>query len=217
MDEGAETGITVPISALEHYSYCPRQCALIHVEQTFDDNVFTVRGDLSHARVDTAPASTARGVRILRSIPLWSGRYGLTGKADVVEIHPAGPLPVEYKVGRIVGQHAAVQLCAQALCLEEMFGTSVHTGALFSHAAKRRVTVSFDETLRGRTLEVIEATRRLLEAQLLPGAPNDTRCPNCSLINACLPAVVAESARMRSYQRALFVPLGAGDGGDWFA
>ena len=97
---GAEMDILVPISALEHFSYCPRQCALIHVEQTFDENVFTVRGRLSHERADLGETTAPRGVRQLRALPLWSDEYGLIGKADVVELHPEGPVPVEYKVGR---------------------------------------------------------------------------------------------------------------------
>ncbi len=207
----------MPISALEHFSYCARQCALIHVEQTFDENVFTVRGSLAHERVDSAPASTARGVRVLRSVPLWSDRYELFGRADVVELHPAGPVPVEYKVGRIAGGHAAVQLCAQALCLEEMLGTTVLEGALYSHATRRRVAVPMDEALRRRTIGVIRATRRMFVAQELPPAPNDARCPNCSLLNACRPAVVAGAgaARLRAHQAALYVPFSGSEETEW--
>ena len=202
----AETDILVPISALEHFSYCPRQCALIHVEQTFDENVFTVRGRISHERTDLGVTTAPRGVRQLRALPLWSDEYGLTGKADVVELHPAGPVPVEHKVGRIAGGHATLQLCAQALCLEEMFGAPVPEGALYSHATKRRVRIAIDEELRDRTQTAVVAVRSLLTEQQLPPPVNDSRCPDCSLINACLPAVVGESARIRGYQGALFMP-----------
>ena len=202
----AESEILVPISALEHFSYCPRQCALIHVEQTFDENVFTVRGHISHERVDSGVVTVPRGVRQLRSMPLWSQEYRLIGKADVVEFQPDGPVPVEYKVGRLTGGHAAIQLCAQALCLEEMLGVPVPVGALYSHATKRRVRVDIDEPLRSRTRSAVSAVRTLITEQQLPAPVNDERCPNCSLVNACLPTVVGEPARIRGHQGALFIP-----------
>lgn len=204
--EGAGAGIDIPLSALEHFSYCERQCALIHVEQTFDDNAFTARGRLAHERVDTGPATTAPGVRFLRGMTLWSERLGLFGRADLVELRETGPFPVEYKVGALSGGHAAVQLCAQALCLEEMFATSVPGGALYSHATRRRQPVAFDAALRDRTMAAIEGVRRQIERQELPPAADDARCPSCSLINVCLPSVVAQPARLRGYQGALFWP-----------
>lgn len=203
--------LEVPISALEHWSYCPRQCALIHVEQTYEENLFTVRGRIAHERVDAGPVSSAAGVRVLRSVPLWSERYGLTGKADVVEIGPGGPMPVEYKVGRRRGRHADLQLCAQALCLEEMFDTVVPRGAVYFHAARRREEVRFDERLRAETTAAVAAVRELLASQSLPSAPNDARCPNCSLINACLPSVVGERAMVRGYQGSVFIPRAGED------
>lgn len=207
-------GIEVPISALEHYSYCPRQCALIHVEQTFEENIFTVKGRLAHERVDAADKEVARGVRVLRGVPLWSERHRLRGKSDVVEMRPDGPYPVEYKVGRRRGRHADLQLCAQALCLEEMLGATVSKGAVFYHAARRRYDVRIDEELREATITAIRGIRRMLKSQRLPPAPNDARCPNCSLINACLPYVVAERARLRGLQGSLFVPYDAADAGE---
>src|SRR5215212_7457610 len=146
-DDGLEL-LGVPISAIEHYSYCPRQCALIHVEQTFEENVFTVRGRLAHERVDAAEPSVERGVRTLRSISLWSERYGLRGKADLVELRSDAVYPVEYKVGRRRGVHADLQLCAQALCLEEMLGRAVTHGAIYYHAERRRYDVAIDDDLR---------------------------------------------------------------------
>ncbi len=214
--EGADERTIVPISALEHYSYCPRQCALIHVEQTFEENVFTVRGSIAHERVDTAPASAGKGVRVFRSVPLWSERYGLSGRADVVELHGGQPLPVEYKSGRILAHHAAVQLCAQALCLEEMFSTGVAEGALYSFATRRRQVLRIDALLRDRTVEVMEATRKMLEDQRTPEVANDARCRNCSLASACLPAAVAELRAARQSRRGLFAPLGDEDGSEWF-
>lgn len=199
-------GIEVPISALEHYSYCPRQCGLIHIEQTFEENIFTIKGRLAHERIDAADKEIARGVRVLRGVPLWSERFGLRGKADLVEMRTEGPYPVEYKVGRRHGRHPDLQLCAQALCLEEMLGVPVPKGAIFYHAARRRHEVAIDQTLRDNTISAIADIHHMLRTQRLPPAPNDARCPSCSLINACLPYVVAEPVRLRGLQGALFVP-----------
>ncbi len=137
-DWGPDGELEVPISALEHFSYCPRQCALIHVEQTYEENLYTVRGRLAHERVDEGDTSSRAGTRTLRGVPLWSFHLGLRGKADAVELHPAGPFPIEYKVGRRHGAHADVQLCAQALCLEEMLGVPVPRGAVYYGALRRR-------------------------------------------------------------------------------
>ena len=204
--------IEVPISAIEHYSYCPRQCALIHVEQIFDENQFTIRGQIAHERVDSGEDRSTRGVRGMRSIPLWSEWLGLRGRADLVEFHDEVPYPVEYKVGKRRSDHADLQLCAQALCLEEMLGATVPRGAVFHHAERRRYEVEFDARLRARTVEAVLAIREQLRQQVLPPAPNDARCPNCSLINACLPAVIGEPARMRGLQGALFRPINTEEG-----
>ncbi len=204
--------IDIPISAIEHYSYCPRQCALIHVEQVFEENLFTIRGQVAHERVEAGEGSLRDGVRVVRSIPLWSERLGIHGKADVVEFRREGPFPIEYKVGVPHGQHADLQLCAQALCLEEMLQVEVRRGAIYHHRTRARRDVVFDAPLRQRTEELIGAIRGMLERQELPAAPNDARCPNCSLIQLCMPSVVGEPARLRSLQAALFRPLPAGAG-----
>lgn len=196
--------VEVPISAIEHYSYCPRQCALIHVEQTFEENIFTIRGRLAHERVDIVDNELRGDIRVARAMPLWSERHGLRGKADLVEFRDEGPYPVEYKIGHRHGIHADLQLCGQALCLEEMLGMRVEKGAIFYHALRRRHELVFDERLRQQTLEVIAGIRRMMNAQRLPQAPNDERCPQCSLLNACLPSVVGEHARLRGLQDALF-------------
>ncbi|HUY20352.1 MAG TPA: CRISPR-associated protein Cas4 [Candidatus Binataceae bacterium] len=204
MEPDAETLLEVPISAIEHYSYCPRQCALIHVEQVFEENVFTIRGRLAHERVEQGKETLASGMRVLRDVPLWSERLGLRGKADVIEMRPQGPYPVEYKVGKRHGMHADLQLCAQALCLEEMLETAVTRGAIFYHALRHRHEVVFDRELRRRTAEVTVAIRAMLGHPRLPSARNDARCSNCSLINACMPKVLGEPARLRGLQGALF-------------
>jgi CRISPR-associated exonuclease Cas4 len=211
-EDWLDAEVDVPISAIAHYSYCPRQCALIHVEQTFDENQFTIRGQHAHERVDSGEDRSTRGVRGVRSIPLWSERLGLSGKADLVEFRDGVPYPVEYKVGKRRGAHADLQLCAQALCLEEMLGVDVPRGAVFHHAERRRYEVEFDAALRARTIEAVGAIRRQMRLQELPPAPNDARCPNCSLLNACLPAVIGEPARMRGLQGALFRPINTEEG-----
>ena len=202
-----DAGVQVPISAIEHYSYCPRQCALIHVEQTFDENQFTIRGRIAHERVDEGGERATRGVRVVRALPLWSDRLGLRGRADVVEMRPAGPFPVEYKVGERRGRHADLQLCAQALCLEEMLGVEVPEGAVYFRRERRRHRVAIDTNLRLRTVEVIAAIRRQIANHEVPDAPNDTRCPNCSLFNACLPGVVSRRRRVRIEASSLLGPL----------
>lgn len=204
---GDDAPVDVLISAIEHYSYCPRQCALIHVEQTFDENQFTIRGQLAHERIDEGEDSVDDGVRAVRSVPLWSDRLGIRGKADLVELRLDGPYPVEYKVGRPRGRHAHLQLCAQALCLEEMMGIPVRRGAIYYHALRRRQEVVLTAELRAETLAIIAAVRDTLARQQVPPAPNDERCPNCSLLNACLPSAVGEPHRLRGLQGALFRPL----------
>lgn len=197
----------IPISALEHYSYCPRQCALIHVEQIFEENLFTLRGRSAHERADTAGTQTERGVRIERALPLWSAKYGMSGKADVVEFHPDGRiLPVEYKNGpRRERRHDDLQLCAQALCLEEMMGRPVVEGAIYSISTRRRRVVPLTAKLREETLETLTAVRILLNnTGPLPEAVNDKRCPRCSLIDACFPSVVV-GARQEKLRHSLFV------------
>jgi len=199
----------VLISALEHFSYCPRQCGLIHVERVFDENVFTLRGRRAHERVDVARSAVENGVRVERALPLWSDRYGLTGQGDVVEFHPEGRVvPVEYKHGpRRERRHDDLQLCAQGLCLEEMLGTRVAGGAIFSIQTKRRREVDFDGELREATLATIDAVRAMQRDRgPLPPAANDARCPRCSLIDACVPATVV-AAREARLAQALFVPV----------
>lgn len=206
-----DDGLWVPVSAIEHYSYCARQCALIHIEQTFEDNEFTVRGHLAHERVDAGGDTVTEGVRVMRGVPLWSARFRLHGKADLIEFRQQGPYPVEYKVGRRRGAHADLQLCAQALCLEEMLGVAVPRGAIYYGALRRRHEVVIGEGLRERTVRAIAAVRHLLGSQELPAPADDQRCRRCSLVDACLPAVVAEPARLRGLQGALFHPYSDGE------
>ncbi len=199
----------VLISALEHWSYCPRQCGLIHLESVWDENLYTLRGTAAHERVDAGDTgATSEGARIVRSMPLWSDRLGLYGKADVVEFRNETPYPVEYKVGeRRAWVHEAIQLCAQALCLEEMLGEAVPDGAIYYHGSRRRRLVSIDAALRQQTETAVAAVRAMLEGGELPPAVNDERCPSCSLLESCLPAAVSNNHRTGAFRAVLFTPL----------
>lgn len=198
----------VMISALEHYSYCPRQCALIHVEQTFDENLYTLRGRAVHERVDEPVADVQDGVRVERALPLWSKRLGLIGKADVVEFHGATPYPVEYKHGsKREREHDDLQLCAQAICLEEMSGKPVPKGAIFYHSSRRRREVGCSDALRADVEAATAAIRKMMKNKTLPPPVNDSRCRHCSLKESCMPAVVGERARAAALLRDLFVPI----------
>ena len=195
----------VLVSALEHWSYCPRQCALIHLEQTYDENLYTLRGNRAHRAADEAGVDSAHGVRAARAVPLWSDRLGLTGRADVVEFHGETPYPVEYKAGsRRSWGHETLQLCAQAVCLEEMLGVATPAGAIWYHGSRQRREVTFDAGLRALVGEATAAVRAMLAGKRLPEAPNDARCPKCSLFDACLPGLAANPARVRGYQGELF-------------
>ena len=195
----------IAISALQHWSYCPRQCGLIHLEQTYSENLYTVRGRHAHEHADKPGNEARRGARIERALPLWSRRLGLTGKADTVEFAGGVPYPVEYKVGRPkAGGHDEVQLAAQALCLEEMLGVPVPSGALYYHAIRQRREVPIDAPLRRRVEEAVAAIRAMLDSGTLPPAPNDSRCPKCSLIDSCLPGVVGGGAVNGRYRARLF-------------
>ncbi|WGF90741.1 CRISPR-associated protein Cas4 [Marinivivus vitaminiproducens] len=192
--ERADNPTLVPISALQHWLFCPRQCALIHNEQVWQESALTAEGRVLHERAHTPIADRRGGVRTVRAMPLRSHVLGLVGVADVVEMHAVGKgaaaaFPVEYKRGRPKAHRAdEVQLCAQALCLEEMLGRPVPSGALFYGTTKRRHDVTFDDALRRLTISVIEATSTLFSDGTTPRAVYAAkRCDPCSLIEMCRP------------------------------
>lgn len=202
---GNEPDDPIMISALEHYSYCPRQCALIHIEQTFDENLYTMRGRAVHDRVDEVASEIQEGIRVERALPLWNRRLGLVGKADVVEFHGGIPYPVEYKHGpKRVREHDDLQLCAQAICLEEMTGKPVPRGAIFHHSSRRRREVVFDSNLRQSVESTVAAIREMLASKQLPPPVNDPRCRHCSLQESCMPSAIAEQERGALLKRTLF-------------
>ena len=205
----------IPLSALQHWAYCPRQCALIHLEQAFDDNLHTLRGNALHARVDKPGVDTAKGVRTERALPLWHDALGLIGKADVVEFAAgSAPYPVEYKHGN---RHKAasiaacddLQLAAQAICLEAMTSQAVPEGAIYYASSKRRRAVPITAELRAAVADTAAAVRGMLQAGRLPpplvGADATQRCPGCSLHDRCQPEAAGSSA-MAAARSRLFDP-----------
>lgn len=191
----------IPLSALQHAVYCLRQAALIHLERVWAENRFTAEGDVLHAVADKGGHRKARGVRRVLALPLASRRLNLTGTADLVEFIP-GPdgetaFPVEYKRGKPKLHRAdEVQLCAQALCLEEMTGRPVTQGALFYAQTKRRVTVPFDTDLRALTESTVaELAAVLASRQTPPPTPHRSRCPACSLLELCRPDALRRPVR----------------------
>jgi len=184
----------VPISALQHYSFCPRQCGLIHLEQCFEDNMLTMRGHVVHKRVEEAEPEIIDDRRVERSLPLYSNAWGLIGKSDVVEFSADGtPYPIEYKSGvRAAHIHDDIQLAAQCLCLEEMLGVPVPKGAIYHFSSRRRREVIIDLTLREITIRTIGEVRQMMHSMTLPAPVADKRCKNCSLIELCQPSLINE-------------------------
>lgn len=184
----------VPLSALQHYLFCPRQCALIHVEQAWAENRFTAEGRVLHEATAEIGTEKRRGVRVVTAMPLSSRRLGVSGIADLVELHHAAdgawrPFPVEYKRGSPKAHRAdEVQLCAQAMALEEMFACDLAEGALFYGETRRRVPVALDLELRALTGDVASACRRMIYGGTTPAAEYSKRkCGSCSLADICQP------------------------------
>ena len=180
------------LSALNHYLYCPRRCALIHIEQLWSENLFTAEGRIMHDKADSNKFESRGNVRIDYSVPLRSLRLGLVGKADVVEFHKHGdmwiPFPVEYKRGKPkMDDCDKVQLCAQAICLEDMLNIEIREGALFYGQTRRREDVVFDKTLRMETEDTAKKVHELIESGITPRAEYSKKCKLCSLLNICLP------------------------------
>ncbi|MEO8384607.1 MAG: CRISPR-associated protein Cas4 [Betaproteobacteria bacterium] len=202
----AEPSEPIMLSAIEHYSYCPRQYALIHIEQAFDHNVHTKRGDAVHERVDDPGVELREGVRIERALPVWSETLGLIGKCDIVEFDRDGtPYPIEYKHGpKRVKEHDDLQLAAQALCLEEMTGKSVPKGAIYHFSSRRRREIIISEPLRERVTAVIANIRAIRQAGALPPPVNDKRCDQCSLKEICQPQATANADKRRQLVANLY-------------
>lgn len=197
----------IPLSALQHQLYCPRQCALIHLERLWADNRQTAEGHLLHQRADQPRGERRRGVRTVTAMPLISPALGIAGVADVVEFIETAEgeraHPVEYKRGRPKAHRAdEVQLCAQALCLEAMLGQTVGEGALYYGETRRRVVVLFDVGLRELTHATIRATRAMLDSKVTPSARYaPKRCDACSLIDLCQPRLLQRATSVEVWLR----------------
>lgn len=195
----------IMISALQHFVFCQRQCALIHIEQVWDENRATAEGKIMHERVHEQDRESRGAVRIEHGLPLRSLRLGLIGKADVVEFQRIGkdfwqPFPVEYKRGKPKVDHCdKIQLCAQALCLEEMLNVSVPAGAIFYGRTRRRLDVTFDDTLRLETEETADKARQLISAGVTPPPVYEKRCKSCSLIEECMPKTIGKKPVVKRY------------------
>lgn len=202
----------LPLSGLQHLQFCPRQWALIHIEGVWSENRLTVEGKHLHERVHEMESETRNGVKTVRGLLLRSLRLGLSGQADVVELHPGEgtevPFPVEYKRGRPKPDRCdEVQLCAQALCLEEMLHTSIPRGALFYGQPRRRHDVDFDESLRKETEALAETMHRLFDAGQTPVAVYESKCDNCSLYNWCLPKTTGGTREVGPYLEGVYDDL----------
>lgn len=199
------------LSALQHYLYCPRQCALIHIDGLWAENRLTIEGRHLHEKADSAEGRTRGGVRIARALWIRSTRLGIVGRADVVEFPATGPpRPVEYKRGRPKSIDSdRVQLCAQALCLEEMLGAAIDEGDLFYGRTRRREVVPFDMALRAKTVDTIARVRALIDLGVTPRAKYEKqKCDHCSLRDLCLPQGTGPTTSPSRYlARALIASL----------
>lgn len=201
----------IMLSSLQHYIFCPRQCALIHVEQSWNENYLTATGRIQHEHVDKTASESRKDICQATSLRLTSLRLGLTGVADMVEFHRIvedencqdyavplegkkglwRPVPVEYKRGK-PKEHQAdeIQLCAQSICLEEMLSTRIPVGLLFYSSIRRRVEVEFTDDLRAKTEVTVKAVRELINSGITPPAQYSKSCEACSLIEECQPKVL---------------------------
>lgn len=204
------TDDAIPLSALNHWTYCPRRCCLIHLEGEFTDNIHTARGVAEHGRVDVIHPETVGDRKIETALPVWCERLGLVGKCDVVEFLADGtPYPVEYKHGaRKKWVNDDIQLAAQALCLEEMTGQAVPLGAIYHATSRRRREVAITPELRQAVETCVAEVRAALSAPTLPPPVNDQRCRGCSLIDLCQPAPLAGQGKRRALAAHLFEPDG---------
>ncbi|MCF6267386.1 MAG: CRISPR-associated protein Cas4 [Desulfuromusa sp.] len=195
----------IMLSALQHYQFCPRQCALIHIEQQWAENRFTAEGKVLHECVDSNKSEWVGDVRVVRTLPICSQCFGLSGQADVVEFHADGTVyPVEYKRGKPKKNHCdEVQLCAQALCLEEMLNVQVDSGALFYGQRKRRKEIQFDAALRILTQDIISETHQLIQSGKTPPEEYDKKCDTCSLLQICMPKSCGAARSVSRYMNRM--------------
>lgn len=208
----------IMISALQHYIFCPRQCGLIHVDDAWQDNLFTVRGEILHEKVDTDTYETRGDVKTVRGLRIHSFKYGIVGRCDVVEFKKSGKtldsrfrgndigevFPVEFKLGKPKEDISdKVQLCAQVLCIEEMLNIKIPKAAFFYGKIRRRNTVEINEELRKQTEEVIFKVHEIIKSKKVPIADYSAKCRNCSLISICQPKAM-NKRKLHNYIKELY-------------
>lgn len=194
------------LSALQHFIFCQRQCALIHIEQAWSENVLTAEGRIMHESVHEERTENIAGIRIVQGMPLHSFELGLSGKADTVEFHKIkdnskwAPFPVEYKRGKPKTDDSdKIQLCAQALCLEEMMKIKIPCGALFYGRTRHRLNVLFDGELRQKTKETARKLHIFIEKSKTPPPVYSPKCKSCSFFNECLPKTISRKVSVKEY------------------
>jgi CRISPR-associated exonuclease Cas4 len=190
----------LPLSGLQHMAFCERQWALIHVEQTWLENVDTIRGLFFHECVDTKGYSCANGIKAERKYRLVSMELGIYGVADIVEFgntgDPVSICPVEYKVGHPkIQDWDRVQLAAQAMCLEEMYQTEIDHGSLFYGETRHRDSINIDSELKSRVKDLSKRMHALFDKKITPWPPKEARCNRCSIKDYCLPEAFEKDAR----------------------
>lgn len=198
----------IQLSALQHFVFCPRQCALSYIEQAWEENLLTAEGGIMHNKAHEEEFETRNGVRIERGMPLRSVKLGLNGKADVVEFHASNdkkswlPFPVEYKHGKPKENNCdKIQLCAQAMCLEEMLDVGIPQGAIFYGKTRRRMDVIFDETLRTETEDTALRLHEFVKAGKTPKPEYSKKCKSCSLVSICMPKAFKCGVSVSKYLR----------------
>ena len=214
-----EEDALLPLSGLQHFVYCKRQWALIHLEQTWDENRFTAEGQILHRNAHDAGTEKRAGIHITCGLRIRSLELGISGIADVVEFHEDQngikipgrrgywrPYPVEYKRGRPKKDHCdEIQVCAQAVCLEEMLHVTIPDGALYYGKTHRRHAVTFDDSLRARLIAVAREMHHLWEIQQTPAAEPGPKCDECSLASRCIPATTNRPNRTIAYVNSIFM------------
>lgn len=198
------------LSALQHLLFCPRQCALIHVEQLWVENRLTAEGRILHDRVHSAALESRRKTRTEFDMPIRSLKLGLIGRADVVDFQLGDdglwqPYPVEYKRGRPKKNDSdRVQLCAQGICLEEMLSMPVPAGALYYGKKKRRLEIEFDQGLRTTTMDTAHRLHELIDSRKTPPPLYSSRCDTCSFFEYCQPKTMGKSNKVANYMKHIF-------------
>lgn len=198
----------IMISALQHYVYCPRQCALIHVEDVWQENLYTTRGNILHEKADTDTYETRGTLKTVRGLRIHSFKYGIVGRCDVVEFkqtkNSEEVIPVEFKSGKPKENISdKVQLCAQALCLEEMLNTKIFKAAIFYGKIRRRNIVDIDDELRSQTENIIASVREIVSKKIVPTAVYEAKCRNCSLQSICQPKAM-NKRKLQNYIKGLY-------------